>query len=87
MTGVSRVIVVDDGSSDSTAQVASDAGAEVVRLADNQGKARAMEHGFNLASPTDWRRQTSWCFSTLIWRVRRDILRGWWHRCCQVKQT
>ena len=51
-TGVSRVVVVDDGSSDSTAEVAADAGAEVVRLTANQGKARAMQHGFNLASPT-----------------------------------
>ncbi len=37
-----RVIVVDDGSTDRTASVAAEAGAEVLRLPTNQGKAGAM---------------------------------------------
>lgn len=43
--GVSAVIVVDDGSRDTTAQTASAAGAEVVRHARNHGKADAMMSG------------------------------------------
>jgi glycosyltransferase involved in cell wall biosynthesis len=43
--GVGLVIVVDDGSSDATSEVAARAGAHVVRSTTNQGKAAAMELG------------------------------------------
>lgn len=42
---VALVVVVDDGSTDSTAQVAAEAGALVVRHALNQGKAAALTTG------------------------------------------
>lgn len=45
ISSVTTVIVVDDGSSDSTAAVALDAGAEVVRLPRNRGKADALMSG------------------------------------------
>ena len=41
-----RVIVVDDGSADHTAEVAALAGAEVLRHARNQGKGAALRTGF-----------------------------------------
>lgn len=44
-----RVIVIDDGSTDSTAQVALEAGAEVYRLAQNSGKGMALAAGFQQA--------------------------------------
>lgn len=48
-----RVIVVDDGSRDRTAEVALLAGAEVLRHAKNQGKGAALKTGFAaLNSPT-----------------------------------
>jgi glycosyltransferase involved in cell wall biosynthesis len=40
-----RVLVVDDGSRDDTAVEASTAGADVLRLSPNAGKALAMKHG------------------------------------------
>ncbi len=43
--GVDLVVVVDDGSSDDTAELARAAGAEVVRHARNRGKAAAMTTG------------------------------------------
>lgn len=43
---VDRVIVVDDGSSDKTAAIAREAGADVLEHCINQGKARAMSTGF-----------------------------------------
>ena len=43
--GVDLVVVVDDGSSDATADVAREAGAVVVRRAANRGKAAALELG------------------------------------------
>ncbi|MEO7753140.1 MAG: glycosyltransferase family 2 protein [Terracoccus sp.] len=43
--GVEAVIVVDDGSSDGTARIAADCGAEVVRHARNHGKADALMSG------------------------------------------
>src|ERR1019366_2735747 len=53
--GVDQVIVVDDGSSDSTAQVAGGAGAFVVRHPYNQGKAAAMATGARAAADLDRR--------------------------------
>lgn len=41
-----RVIVVDDGSSDRTAEVATLAGAEVIRHKENRGKGAALKTGF-----------------------------------------
>ena len=46
---VDRVIVVDDGSSDKTAEVAVLAGAELVKHKTNMGKGRALESGFKAA--------------------------------------
>lgn len=43
------VIIVDDGSSDCTAEVAADTGAVVVRHLHNQGKGAALNTGFRLA--------------------------------------
>lgn len=43
--GVSRVVVVDDASYDTTAAEAESAGAKVVRLANNVGKGAALEAG------------------------------------------
>lgn len=42
-----RVVVVDDGSSDHTAEVASLAGAEVLRHVKNQGKGAALRTGLH----------------------------------------
>jgi len=46
---VEKVIVVDDGSTDNTAHVARLAGAEVIRLRENQGKSHALLAGLNRA--------------------------------------
>jgi glycosyltransferase involved in cell wall biosynthesis len=46
---VDRVIVVDDGSTDKTTQVAKMAGAEVLRHPSNQGKGQALKSGFHRA--------------------------------------
>ncbi len=44
-----RVIVVDDGSPDNTAFVARLAGAEVIRIDENQGKTHALLPGLRRA--------------------------------------
>ncbi len=43
---IPAVLVVDDGSSDATARLAEEAGAEVVRLANNEGKGAALRMAF-----------------------------------------
>jgi len=43
--GVNQIIVVDDGSKDNTAQLAVDAGAEVIRVERNRGKGNALNLG------------------------------------------
>ena len=43
------VLIVDDGSTDDTAQVARASGAEVIRLESNQGKGAALARGFSRA--------------------------------------
>jgi glycosyltransferase involved in cell wall biosynthesis len=51
--GVTRVVVVDDGSEDSTADKADEAGAKVVRLVFNVGKGTALEAGASRVSDAD----------------------------------
>jgi len=46
---VDRVIVVDDGSTDRTAEIARLAGADVIRMPENRGKASALMAGFSRA--------------------------------------
>lgn len=55
IAGVDQVIVVDDGSSDTTAQLADEAGAVVVRHPRNRGKAAAMASGAEAAAALDVR--------------------------------
>jgi glycosyltransferase involved in cell wall biosynthesis len=50
---VDRVIVVDDGSSDRTADVAAMAGAEVIRHPQNRGKGAALKTGFGALNGAD----------------------------------
>jgi glycosyltransferase involved in cell wall biosynthesis len=45
----SKILVVDDGSVDRTSEIASRAGAEVIRLDKNQGKAKALMTGLKTA--------------------------------------
>lgn len=52
-SGITEVIVVDDGSHDSTAARAASAGARVVRLTRNRGKHAALERGMTEASSAD----------------------------------
>ena len=51
--GVDLIVVVDDGSSDDTQQVARHAGAATVRHTVNRGKASAMETGANIVAMHD----------------------------------
>lgn len=53
ISGVTEVIVVDDGSDDGTAGIAQSAGATVVRLEHNRGKGGALEAGLAEAGSPD----------------------------------
>lgn len=46
---IEHVIVVDDGSSDKTAEIAEDAGAHVIRVPTNKGKGNALRASFKYA--------------------------------------
>jgi hypothetical protein len=46
--GLARVLVIDDGSTDNTAALAEQAGAQVLRLAKNSGKGAALQQGVAL---------------------------------------
>lgn len=48
-TMLPRVLVVDDGSTDDTARLAAEAGADVLRHAENQGKGAALRKGLQAA--------------------------------------
>ena len=50
---VDQVIVVDDGSTDKTAQIAKMAGADVANHSTNKGKGAALKTGFNMAKDAD----------------------------------
>ena len=51
--GVGEVIVIDDGSTDATAELAKRAGARVLRLGRPRGKGNALSHGVANAGPAD----------------------------------
>ncbi len=51
--GVSRIVVVDDGSADDTARIAEEAGAKVIRLERNVGKGAALNAGALRAEDAD----------------------------------
>lgn len=51
--GVTRVMVVDDGSRDDTARIAEEAGAKVIRLFSNVGKGAALETAMSRAEDAD----------------------------------
>jgi glycosyltransferase involved in cell wall biosynthesis len=55
LPGVGLVVVVDDGSRDSTAAIARRTGAVVLRHARNRGKAAAMQSGANVVGVVDQR--------------------------------
>lgn len=47
VSGIDRVVVIDDASQDDTAALARDAGAEVLQLERNLGKGGALQHGLD----------------------------------------
>src|SRR5512139_2128343 len=51
--GVTRVVVVDDASSDDSARLAEEAGAKVVRLTFNVGKGAALDAGASRVANAD----------------------------------
>lgn len=51
--GVTRVALVDDGSTDTTARLAEQAGAKVIRLPENLGKGAALEAGADALADAD----------------------------------
>ena len=53
IAGVTRVLVIDDGSTDETASRAGQAGAEVLRLAENGGKGAALRAGLAACAGDD----------------------------------
>jgi len=53
VAGVGEIVVVDDGSTDGTAQAARAAGARVLRSRRNRGKGGAMEGALDRAGPAD----------------------------------
>ncbi|MFQ6105894.1 MAG: glycosyltransferase family 2 protein, partial [Candidatus Hydrothermarchaeaceae archaeon] len=50
---VDKVIVVDDRSGDNSAEEAREAGAHVIKIQKNKGKANALKEGFKLCSNYD----------------------------------
>ncbi|MHB1136482.1 MAG: glycosyltransferase family 2 protein [Coriobacteriia bacterium] len=50
VSGIDRVVVIDDASADGTAALARSAGAEVIELADNLGKGGALQAGLDSVS-------------------------------------
>ena len=50
---VDNIIVIDDGSSDRTAEIAEKAGAQVIKHPQNIGKGAALKTGFNAIKNTD----------------------------------
>lgn len=53
VAGVDKIIVVDDGSTDNTVQLAKDAGVQVLALEENRGKGEALRRGLVLARDAD----------------------------------
>ena len=74
--GVDLVVVVDDGSTDATAELARAAGAEVVRHARNRGKAAAMTTGAGLVARHDGTRAASGGAAPPAAALRRRRPRG-----------
>lgn len=53
VTGIDRIIVIDDGSTDDTVACARQTGARVVELGTNRGKGAALDTGYALAQDAD----------------------------------
>ena len=47
MPGISEVVVIDDGSTDATADVAEEAGAKIIQMTENAGKGAALNIGIS----------------------------------------
>ena len=80
----STVIVVDDGSTDATAQIASAAGAVVVRRTQNQGKGAALNTGFQVAR--DYLPDAVSCWTRTASTAPRRSPR-WWPRSWRGRPT